>query len=53
MKDFFFPLKSFPILNPMTGIEACDAGILSNPAGFAYVPLGALPASARSCQAGP
>ncbi|UCF57612.1 MAG: hypothetical protein JSW15_03860, partial [Deltaproteobacteria bacterium] len=21
----------FPVLNPMIGIEACDAGILSNP----------------------
>jgi hypothetical protein len=53
MKDFFFPLKPFPILNPMTGIETCDAGILSNPAWFASVPLEALPASARSCQADP
>jgi hypothetical protein len=29
-KIFFFSLNFFPILNPMIGIEACDAGILSN-----------------------
>ena len=30
MKNFIFSLKPLPILNPMKGIEAFDAGILSN-----------------------
>jgi len=42
MKTFFFPLNLFPILNPMIGIEACDAGILSNQAYSASVAQGAL-----------
>jgi hypothetical protein len=30
MKNFFFSLKPVPMLNPMKGIEACGAGIISN-----------------------
>jgi hypothetical protein len=32
MKTFFFPVYLFLILNLLLGIEACDAGILSNQA---------------------
>jgi len=32
MKIFFFSLYLLPVLNSMIGIEACDAGILSNQA---------------------
>jgi hypothetical protein len=42
MKTFFFPLSLFPILNPMIGIEACDAGIISNQAFLASVAQRAL-----------
>jgi hypothetical protein len=35
MKNSFFSLKPLSILNPMKGIKACDAGILSNQASFA------------------
>jgi len=30
MKNFLFSLRPLPVLNPMKGIETCDAGILSN-----------------------
>jgi len=42
MKPFVFSLNPFPILNPMIGIEACDARVLSNRDLFASVPLRAL-----------
>jgi hypothetical protein len=42
MKTFFFPLNLFPILNPVTGIEPCDAGILGNQACLASVAQRAL-----------
>jgi hypothetical protein len=31
-EDLLFCLEPLPILDPMLGIEACDAGILSNQA---------------------
>jgi hypothetical protein len=31
-EDLLFSSEPLPILNPMLGIEACDAGILSNQA---------------------
>jgi hypothetical protein len=42
IKTFLFPLNLFPILNPMIGIEACGAGILSNQICFASAALRAL-----------
>lgn len=39
MKSFLFSLKPLPILNPMIGIQACSAGILSNQAGYASASL--------------
>jgi hypothetical protein len=31
-EDLLYSLRALPILNPMLGIEACNAGILSNQA---------------------